>query len=408
MKIALLTMGTRGDVQPFAVLGKALQQRGHDVTLATAKNFEHFVSSYGIKFAPVEADFQEVLNSPEGKKMMSNPFSARKHFDSLIYPMIYDSLRTFYNVGIQSDVVLFHVKAMADFFAEHLPGKLIRANVVPAIEPTKAFINPVFSSFHVPAFLNRFSYKLSDLGLKMMSKPVNKFRREVGINGKYVKPHLPAIYGISSLFLARPADYPTDSVFTGFWTEDSSEALPNDVLEFINRGSAPILITFGSMPFESNMNLPQLLNNLTKQLDVRLIVIKGWGLKDAEAFKQNEAIKVLDAAPYDKLFPLVKAVIHHGGIGTIAACLKAGKPFFTCPVLYPLGDQFFWGTVAYKKGIAIKPIALKKLNEERFMQCAQQLLSEEHLYSKSEKLMEQLKHEDGVENAIRYIEAIAE
>jgi sterol 3beta-glucosyltransferase len=78
MKIAILTLGTRGDVQPYAVLGQALKQRGHKVTLSTARNFEQLVKSYDIEFAPVEADFQEVLNSDEGKKMMKgNPMAIR-------------------------------------------------------------------------------------------------------------------------------------------------------------------------------------------------------------------------------------------------------------------------------------------------------------------------------------------
>ena len=67
MKIALLTLGTRGDVQPYAVLGRALHQRGHDVVLATARNFASLAQEYGIGFAPVEADFQALVESEEGK-----------------------------------------------------------------------------------------------------------------------------------------------------------------------------------------------------------------------------------------------------------------------------------------------------------------------------------------------------
>jgi len=65
--IAILTLGTRGDVQPYAVLGQALKARGHQVTLATAQNFRQLVLSYGIDFVPVEADFQALLASEEGK-----------------------------------------------------------------------------------------------------------------------------------------------------------------------------------------------------------------------------------------------------------------------------------------------------------------------------------------------------
>lgn len=404
MRIALLTMGTRGDVQPFAVLGKALQQRGHDITLATAKNFAPFIASYGLNFAPIEADFEEILNSPEGKKMMSNPFSARKHLDRLIYPMIYDGLKTFYRVAKEHDKVLFHVKAMADYFGEDMQVKLIRANVVPAIEPTREFVNPVLSSFPVPAFLNRFTYKLSDLGIKLMSKPVNRFRREIGVTAPYKKPQLPSLYGISAHFLRQPKDYPSNAHFTGFWTNDSSGNLPQDLIDFIGSGTPPLLITFGSMPFESKMNLPTVLNRLTDLLNIRLIVIKGWGLQETASLTKNSNIKVVESAPYDKLFPYVKAVIHHGGIGTAAACLKAGKPFFTCPVLYPLGDQHFWGMTAYKKGVALKPVALKNMKEDDFISNAKKLLQQEQLYSKSGQLMEQLKGEDGIANAIDLIE----
>ena len=69
---------------------------------------------------------------------------------------------------------------------------------------------------------------------------------------------------------------------------------------------------------------------MTKQSNVRIIVVKGWGLANAKELNENPNIKVIDAAPFDKLFPLVKAVVHHGGVGTTAMCLKAGKPFWVC------------------------------------------------------------------------------
>lgn len=403
MKIALLTMGTRGDVQPFAVLGKAMKQRGHEVTLATAKNFASLADFYGLNFSPVAADFQAILNSPEGKKMMSNPLSARKHFDKLIYPMVYDSLHTFYKVAKEHDKILFHVKAMAEYFVEHMPGKLIRANVVPAIEPTSEFVNPVFSALHLPSFLYRFSYKLSDFGLKMMSKPVNKFRQEVGITGKYIKPELPSIYGISPLFLPEPKDYPANSHFTGFWLDSSSTELSKELIDFIGDGEPPLLLTFGSMPFESKIDLSKILETIVKSHNTRVIVIKGWGLNNIEELTQNKKIKIIESAPYNRLLPLVKAVIHHGGIGTIASCLKAGKPFLTCPVLYPLGDQHFWGTIAYQKGVGLKPLPLKKMKEDVLLKSVDELLHNKSLYKRSEELKEKMKNENGVEKAIELI-----
>lgn len=78
MKIAIFTLGTRGDVQPYAVLGRALKQRGHEVVLSTAKNFDNLIKSYGLDFVPVDADFQALLDSDEIKKIRKNPFLAKK------------------------------------------------------------------------------------------------------------------------------------------------------------------------------------------------------------------------------------------------------------------------------------------------------------------------------------------
>lgn len=406
MKIALLTLGTRGDVQPFAVLGKALKARGHHVTVCSAANFAAFIHSYDLNFIAIDADFQEILNSEEGKKMMSNPFSARKHLDRLIYPMIRDAMYKFHDLSKESEVVLFHVKAMADYYADGLNCKFIRTNVVPAIEPTKEFINPIISFSGLPSFMNKLSYKLSDLGMKMMSKPILQFRQNVGLNKKYKKLDLPSIYGVSQYFLSRPADYAANSYYTGFWFEESKAELEKELMDFVRQGEAPLLLTFGSMPYKNKMDLPKVLNRLTSQLNTRLVLIKGWGFNNTEAFQNNPDIMVVESAPYDKLIPYVRAVIHHGGIGTIAECLRAGKPFMTCPVLYPLGDQHFWGTIAFKKGLGLKPIPLKRMSEDKLFDAVKELLKNEKLYSNSQKIMEQLKTEDGVAIAIDIIENI--
>lgn len=404
MKIAILTMGTQGDVQPFAILGQALKKRGHQVTLSTAKNFEGLVKSYGIDFLSIDADFQEFLNSEEGKKMMKNPFRAKKNLSIWVYPMIFSSMTAFYKLSKESDRVIFHVKTMGDYFADQFPEKMIKANVIPAIEYTKEFINPVFSALPIPTFLNGLSYKLSDLGISMMMKPVNEFRKSEGLPIKFKKPNLPSIYGISEHYLSKPNDYPKNSHFTGFWTTSSTTELDNDLVDFLNNGTPPLLITFGSMTFETKLDLPNAINNLSNELNVRIIVVKGWGFNNTQKLEDNPNIKVIKTAPYDKLFPRVKAVVNHGGIGTISACLIAGKPFFACPVLYPLGDQHFWGTIAYKKGIALKPIALKNLTESLLIDHVRKLISTESLYTKSIEISKKIKSENGIEKAIELIE----
>lgn len=404
MKIAILTLGTRGDVQPYAILGKALKERGHHVVLATAKNFGPLVLSYGLEFVAVEADFQALLDSAEGKKIRKNPFLARKHLKKFVYPMFRDALVKFYELAKRSDKVLFHVKTMADRFADQFPEKMIRADVIPANQPTAAFPNPVFSALRLPRFLNKVTFRLTDLGLKMWTKPIREFRERVGLPVKFNKPALPAIYGISECLLKKPFDFPQDSYFTGFWSDCSSSALDADLAAFISAGEPPLLITFGSMPFDSPLPVGELIETLYHQLHIRIVVVKGWGLSDVAGLDNEPGIKVIEAAPYDTLFPLIKAVVHHGGIGTTASCLKAGKPFLTCPVLYPLGDQFFWGKIAFDKGAALYPQPLKKLTTDKFIKNVNELIEKESLYANAKMLSSCLSKEDGLMNAVEVIE----
>ncbi len=70
MRIAIIAMGTRGDVQPYIALGKGLKEAGHIVRLVTHENFEKLVSSYGLEFWAVKGNVQEFMATPEMNELL--------------------------------------------------------------------------------------------------------------------------------------------------------------------------------------------------------------------------------------------------------------------------------------------------------------------------------------------------
>jgi hypothetical protein len=68
---------------------------------------------------------------------------------------------------------------------------------------------------------------------------------------------------------------------------------------------------------------------------------------------------MLGDCPHDWLFAHVSCVVHHGGAGTTAAGIAAGKPTVVVPFF---GDQPFWGNMIHRAGAGPRPIPFKLLS----------------------------------------------
>jgi UDP:flavonoid glycosyltransferase YjiC (YdhE family) len=133
----------------------------------------------------------------------------------------------------------------------------------------------------------------------------------------------------------------------------------------------------------------------------RIVVARGWGgINPADLPPRVFAI---EKAPHDKLFQYVRAVVHHGGAGTTAAGLAAGKPTFIVPQTV---DQPYWGRRVYELGCGPKPVRLRRLTGEILAEMLSELDENAAYRAAAEALALRLGPEDGTERAIKVIERV--
>lgn len=99
------------------------------------------------------------------------------------------------------------------------------------------------------------------------------------------------------------------------------------------------------------------------------------------------------------------AVVHHGGAGTTAAGLRAGVPTIVCPFF---GDQPFWGRRVAALGVGPKPIPQKQLSADALTAAIRAVSTDMTVRRKAVRLGQKLRQEDGVANAINFIETMQE
>lgn len=274
--------------------------------------------------------------------------------------------------------------------------------------PTRAFPHPladIVSTNTDVALANYVSYALVDMmtwqGLGDM---INRFRTNIleleplsliWAPGLLSRLRVPATYCWSPALTPKPADWAPEVTVSGFYFLDlESNYSPDPELSvFLQAGPPPVYIGFGSIVVDDPDALTQTIFRAIIKAGVRAIVSKGWGGLGGDASGVPEGVFMLGSCPHDWLFQRVSAVVHHGGAGTTAAGIRAGKPTVVVPFF---GDQIFWGSMVAKAGAGPAPIPYKKLTAENLAAAIDEALRPE-TRAKARELGEKIKQEKGAD-----------
>jgi sterol 3beta-glucosyltransferase len=419
MKILILTIGTRGDVQPYVALGRALMESGHEITISTCAHFEPFIRKFGLGYAYVNNDFIDFMHSPQGKIILGNAGSFWKTLATLA-PMIGKlgnlQERQMADVWAASkasspDLILYHPKALgAPDFAEKLGVPCMLAFWLPLYVPTTRFPAMGFPELPLGPGYRWLTYLIIRRILLIMSRRVGKWRIRNGLSPRSPGSRMrlpdgrpiPALHGFSRHIIPRPEDWPETAIVTGFWFLNQAEDWnpPRSLTEFLSRGEPPVYFGFGSIFGRYPKQVTEILLEAVRRTGVRAIFARGWGGLEPNDSAQSESVMFIEAAPHGWLFPRVSAIVHHGGCGTTAAGLLAGKPNIICPFF---GDQPFWGRHVERLRVGPSPIPQKRLSVESVCHAIDTVINDASMRQNAAVLGRRLGKEDGISNAVAFI-----
>ncbi|MGD2135796.1 MAG: glycosyltransferase [Gemmatimonadales bacterium] len=416
MHVALLTAGSRGDVQPYVALGAGLAAAGHGVRLVTHRVFERSAQAHGLDFAGIGGDPREAVESDIGQSWLGsgeNPAKFVIGMAKIMRPLMADAVRDALAACRDTDLILFSPLGWlaAHHVAEKLRLPLAGAYLQP-FTPTRSFPPPFArSGWSLGALHNRFAYLVGEhLFWWLFRRSANAARRDIlGLSPMPLRAPFPALrarsrlmlYGFSPSVLAPPEDWPASAHVTGYWFLDDANGWepPEDLVRFLADGRPPVYVGFGSMHARSAHAVTRLVLEALDRAGQRGILLTGWGALTDEAVP--DSVYALEHVPHDWLFPRVAAVVHHCGAGTTGAGLRAGVP--TVPVPF-FADQPFWARCLGDVGVATKPVPFKRLTTKRLATAIERAVGDDRLHERAAAVGRTVRAEDGVGRAVELIE----
>lgn len=150
------------------------------------------------------------------------------------------------------------------------------------------------------------------------------------------------------------------------------------------------------MVLEDPQATTEMIIEAAKQANVRVLIQSSW-TNMAGDLDIPDNVFFIGNCPHDWLLPHCSAVVHHGGAGTTAGGLLAGKPTFIVPFF---GDQPFWGRAVVKAGVGVDPCPINELTTKKLRAAFEELQSP-FLRNRAQRLQKRMQQEDGAEEAVK-------
>jgi UDP:flavonoid glycosyltransferase YjiC (YdhE family) len=410
MRITILTIGSRGDVQPYIALGIGLHQAGHQVRIATYDKFRALIQDQGLAFSPIASDVSDIARSLEGKGAIDLLRSLRG-IARLVPVLTVRLWRDTLKACLEAETIIygFVASVLGHCAAEELGVPCLATSVYPVASPTHAFPNLLFPALPLSGTYNWLTHFAFDRGLWQTVRLVYGHLEHKNpilppLPGwPYERRHgksTPILYAYSPAIVPKPPDWDDQREVTGYWFLDSPVGWqpPDELVAFLESGPPPVYIGFGSMSLRNSKRMTEIVLEALARSRQRGLLVEGWGGL-GNAHLPDDVLRV-KSVPFDWLFPRVAAVVHHGGAGTTALGLRAGVPSILVPFI---ADQRWWGRRVAALGVGPEPIPHGRLSAERLAAAIAAATSNQAMQRRAAALGRRIRAENGVAKAIEVL-----
>ena len=392
MKIYLVTAGSRGDFEPFYAFAKKATELGNEVYLSVTQEFFPKIANENFTALPLPGSIQHFVDK-NGVSIIKNSLDFLPNVRPFIVKLLDTAAEQI--LKVKPDVVLYHPTVLTAPIAARSVGAVSGlVEIIPVLTPTKEFASAGLWTSNL-GFLNKFTYKAVILAEKLFYLETRKWSKKLGI--KNIKPDF-SLSLTSPAVLKRPSDWPDNTYLVGPWHEPDKEEVDQIVLDFVNRKDT-VYAGFGSMKKGNPQKITAEIIKGVKKLNMQVLVSTGWGgLAVSQDFVNDPDVMFVKSVSHTKIFPLVKVILHHGGIGTTHAALRAGTPSVIVPFIV---DQPWWAHKLHKQELGPKSLPLRKLKSKKV---SQRILQALRYQSKVFNIAQDMKLDNGVVETIKILQ----
>jgi sterol 3beta-glucosyltransferase len=417
MKLTILALGTRGDVQPHIALGLALQQRGYSVCIATAEAFRSLVVERGLEFSPTRLDPYALLTSEAGQRWLGSGgdplrfIRTWREFTNAGQAAYAQTLRDAWKACQGANAIIYAGAFVAGHF---IAQKLDVPEVWTLLHPLPHLPSREFPAIFAPELpvlgmpYNRATHTFFERLFWQALKDANeRWRQDVlgqpplsllDYMGLIHRSDFPVLHGYSPLVGHIASDWRPGVHVTGYWFLGQPPGWqPSSALvDFLAAGAPPVYVGFGSMVTSDPQGELSAIITALQQTGQRGVLALG----DDRGIDLPDDMFVVDGVPHDWLFQRVSMAIHHGGAGTTGASVRAGVPTVIVPYFL---DQPYWGRRVFDLGVGPRPVPRRRLTAECLTVAIRTALGP-GMKARAAELGQRIQTEDGIGQAMEIIE----